>query len=249
LTSARTSGTGSSPAAGAAGGGADARSGSDVVGPVGSVVPPPVDGGDPVVVPGPADDEVDPAVDVPGAVAPLKDGDRVGVAPVVPGAAAVSDAESDDGGSSDAAVVVNAWETVPDVVTPAKDAEVTGRPSRPITTGEFRGLRSADEEADESSSTAGDPRPTPETTGMARTSPTTVVVTSAPSAIRPSRADTVRRRTARRTSDQRVRAPETRAESGGLAGRWCTGDLTRSLITNRYRGETIGARKVTVSPQ
>jgi hypothetical protein len=46
-----------------------------------------------------------------------------------------------------------------------------------------------------------------------------------------------------------VSAPATRAGRGGPEGKWCTGDLAGSHITNRYHSETNGRRKVTVSPQ
>ena len=70
--------------------------------------------------------------------------------------------QSPDGvASPSSAGVVGAEEALPDVV--------AGRPSRPITTGEFP-ARVADDVDDESSSTAGDSAPLPETTGIARTS-------------------------------------------------------------------------------
>ena len=198
---------------------------------------------------------------VPGAV----DGEPAGV-PVVPpvdgvsaGAASVVSADGtstdSDAGASTAAAGPEATAVpsgsgegdVPDVVTPAKSAELTGRPSMPITTGEFPSRAAAVVE-DESSSTAGDVPPTPEITGIARTSPTTVVVSRAPRAKRPRRAGSVRRRAARRRSDQWVREPEIRADKGGPEGRWCTRGLSGSMISIRYRGETNCVHRVTDSP-
>jgi hypothetical protein len=187
-------------------------------------------------------------------VDPSAAGAPAGADPVVPGAAATSwseveDEDDDVSPPPPAEVVVGAVdETVAEVRTPASAEEAGGSPSTPMTTGESPGPSAADDEDDESSAIDGVPEPIPEMTGIARTSPTTVVVTRAPSASRPRRAGTVRRNAARTSSDQRVSAPWTRAESGGPEGRWCTGDLTGSLITNRYRSETIGTRKVTVSP-
>ena len=188
-------------------------------------------------------------------VDPPVDGVPAGAASVVPGAGVSTDsADSAAGASAGAAgpeaTVVSSragGEDVPDVVTPAKSAELTGRPSMPITTGEFPSRAAAVVE-EESSSTAGDVPPTPAITGIARTSTTTVVVTRAPSAKRPSRAGSVRRSAARRRSDQWVRAPEIRADSGGPEGRWCTRGLSGATISIRYRDETICVHRVTDSP-
>ncbi|GAA3154662.1 hypothetical protein GCM10010531_02140 [Blastococcus jejuensis] len=214
--------------------------------------------GDVVPVPGePADDDGEPAGDVAGGrgavVAPLVAGLCAGADPVVPGAATTSRFEADDEVpepvSAPVVVVGGVVATVTEVCTPAKAADVGGSPSTPMTTGESPEPEpGADDEDDASRITDDVPGPIPETTGIARTRPTTVVVTRAPSAKRPGRAGTARRSAARTSSDHRVSAPWTRAESGGPEGRWCTGDLTGLRITNRYRDETIGTRKVTVSP-
>jgi hypothetical protein len=151
-----------------------------------------------------------------------------GADPAVPGVEATSGessaaAEDDDG-------------AVPEVR--EDDDGGTGRPSRPTTTGEVASSSVADDE-EASRVTGGSPLPAPETTGMARTSPTTVVVSTAAPASRP------RRPPSSRVSW--VRAPARRADSGGPDGRWCTSDLTGRLVTVRYRAETIGARKATDS--
>jgi hypothetical protein len=112
-------------------------------------------------------------------------------------------------------------------VRPANASDDNGRPSWPITTG--------------------DPAPVPgegaATTGTARTSAVTTVLSTVPSASRPLRCPSARPL----TRIDRASAPVMRATSGGPAGRWCTEDLTEFLITIRYRRETNRARRITVS--
>jgi hypothetical protein len=75
-----------------------------------------------------------------------------------------------------------------DVVTPANVEDVTGRPSRPMTTGEWVSVVwAALVAANESSATKGVPPAAPETNGTERTSAVSTVLTSAPRASRPPR--------------------------------------------------------------
>jgi hypothetical protein len=149
-----------------------------------------------------------------------------GRASVVPGAAATDTS----GGAAD------------DV--PEDDG--TGRPSRPITTGESPDEEDEEDDvADDSNVTERAVPPDPDPTGTARTSVRTTPPTVAPSASRAPRC----RIAPRASSAERRTAPRIRAESGGPAGAWCTGFLTGRRITIRYPEETNGARKVTVSPR
>ena len=134
------------------------------------------------------------------------------------------------------------------VLSPAKRCvEVTGGRRWPMTTGEspwvVRGgaRRGERVERDERLPPVGRRR-RPGPTATQRRSAT--VLTSAPSASRPPRCA---ERAARRRRRSRSRPRASRRERARR--RWCTEDLTEVRITIRYRTETNGMRKVTVSPR
>jgi len=200
---------------------------------------------------------VDPDDDVPpaGAGAGPDDGE-LAAEPGVPGAATTASSVGSDESEEDEDPDVDDDEApvreaaAVDVAEPAKVDDDTGRPSRPITTGE-----SADEDADEDAAVAAVEENVtdravpsePDPTGTARTSAVITVLTMTPSARRPLRCRRPVRAAARACSDERVIAPRIRAEVGGPAGAWCTANLPGPGITIRYREKTNRARKVTVS--
>jgi hypothetical protein len=108
-----------------------------------------------------------------------------------------------------------------DVLTPANVDDVTGRPSRPMTTGESpcvvgAALFAAEESvANDSAATNGVPVTAPETTGTDRISAVRTVLTRAPRARRAPR----RRDRGRRVRTARCRNRSHRADGGAGAGR------------------------------
>ena len=124
-------------------------------------------------------------------------------------------------------------------------ADDAGSPSTPITTGEcVLDPRVAGEDANEVNTPDDVSAPAPETTGTASTNEAMTVLNIAPSARR-----ALRERVDRRVdSAQRVSAPGVRVTSGRLVETVAhRANLTGEQITVRYRIETNGARKVTVS--
>jgi hypothetical protein len=186
--------------------------------------------------------EEEPAEEEPTAELEAED-DVVGEPAVVAGPAGM--AAEDVDASGEATSASDDGEAGPAAGRPSTPITTTGPPSAPDDS-EFDGARSGEAEVDveESSTTDREPLSPRETTGNASTTPVTAVVTSPAM-----RRRAIRTRTRARSSrPQKVSAPATRADSEGLVGRWCTRHLPGRRITVRYRLETNGARKVTVSP-
>ena len=133
------------------------------------------------------------------------------------------------------------------VVVRAADVGVRrrGSPSTPITTGEsLLDPRVAGEDANEVNTPDDVSAPAPETTGTASTNEAMTVLNIAPRARRPLR-ERVDRRVERGRTGQRTGGAGD--ERTGWRNGGARGNLTGEQITVRYRIETNGARKVTVS--